>query len=123
MAKVRRGSWTEVEDRIIARAVEEGVLKWSEIGKRLPSQKTGKQCRERWFNHLDPTLKKSPWTTEEDAALVDAQNELGNSWTRIAHELDGRSENEVKNRWYSAPMRKLVKSKKGKRPHEGEGKR
>ena len=44
----------------------------------------GKQCRERWFNHLDPSLKKGGWTEEEDAVLVEAQSKWGNSWTKIA---------------------------------------
>ncbi|CAN0488195.1 unnamed protein product, partial [Laminaria digitata] len=33
----------------------------------------GKQCRERWFNHLDPTVKKSEWTPREDEVLFNAQ--------------------------------------------------
>jgi len=48
------------------------------------------QCRERWFNHLDPALKKGGWTEEEDAILVDAQMKWGNSWTKIAKLLPGR---------------------------------
>jgi hypothetical protein len=34
--------------------------------------RTGKQCRERWHNHLDPSIKKSTWTREEDKILIDA---------------------------------------------------
>ena len=48
------------------------------------------QCRERWFNHLDPALKKGGWTEEEDAILVEAQMKWGNSWTKIAKLLPGR---------------------------------
>lgn len=103
----------------------QGFLKWSDIGKRIPNERTGKQCRERWFNHLDPSLKRGPWTEDEDDALIEAQARLGNSWTKIATEIEGRryvvcaylpmphyfiftvfiSENEVKNRWYSAAIR------------------
>ena len=53
-------------------------------------QRTGKQCRERWFNHLDPQLKKEPWSEDEDRALLEAQSRLGNSWTKIATEMPGR---------------------------------
>lgn len=68
----------------------QGFTKWSDIGKRFPNERTGKQCRERWFNHLDPTLKKGPWSEEEDHALMKAQARMGNAWTKIATEIPGR---------------------------------
>ena len=48
------------------------------------------QCRERWLNHLDPSLKKGEWSKEEDDILLRAQAKWGNSWTRIAELLPGR---------------------------------
>ncbi len=68
----------------------QGFSKWSDIGKKIPNERTGKQCRERWFNHLDPQLKKGPWTDEEDHTLIAAQRRIGNSWTKIASEMPGR---------------------------------
>jgi transcription factor MYB, plant len=56
----------------------------------FPQERTGKQCRERWFNHLDPTLKHTIWSEEEDMILLAAQAKLGNYWTKIALELPGR---------------------------------
>ena len=70
--------------------------------------RNGKQCRERWFNHLNPTLKHGPWTKEEDYQLIQCQSKLGNSWTKIATYLPGRSENDVKNRWYSASIKRQI---------------
>lgn len=102
----KKGHWAVEDDNIIRREVEHGNFKWSDIAKRLHSIRTGKQCRERWANHLNPALKKSPWTDEEDEQLLAAQAVLGNVWTKIAKTLDGRSENEVKNRWYSALNKK-----------------
>eukprot|EP01031_Cornospumella_fuschlensis_P027686 gene27686-33435_t len=98
----KKGHWTTEEDEIIRTEVLMGNCKWSDISKKLETHRTGKQCRERWANHLNPDLKKSPWTAEEDEALIAAQRVMGNSWTKIAKSLVGRSENEVKNRWYSA---------------------
>jgi transcriptional activator Myb len=40
-----------------------GATKWSHIAKHIPFR-TGKQCRERWFNHLSPSIKKEEWSTE-----------------------------------------------------------
>lgn len=47
-------------------------VKWSEIAASIPGR-LGKQCRERWFNHLSPDLTKAPWTDQEDGILFHAQ--------------------------------------------------
>ncbi len=65
-------------------------IKWSEVSKKLSGLRTGKQCRERYSNHLDPTLKKSPWSAEEDMQLIKIQATMGNSWTKISMEMPGR---------------------------------
>lgn len=73
-------------------------FKFGDIAKRIPGR-VGKQVRERWSNHLDPALKKTNWTDEEDDLLTMLQSLYGNSWTKIAMNIEGRSENDVKNRW------------------------
>jgi hypothetical protein len=105
-----KGPWTPSEDAIIVQSISEGMTKWSEIAERIPGR-IGKQCRERWFNHLDPRIKKGPWNEEEDRILIEAQAKLGNRWCEIAKMLPGRSENNVKNRWNSA-MRRRYQAKK-----------
>lgn len=45
---------------------------------------TGKQCRERWHNQLDPNIKKEGWSEEEDRVLLQAHTELGNHWVEIS---------------------------------------
>ena len=104
-----KGPWTKTEDETILRAIKSGMTKWSEIANQIPGR-IGKQCRERWFNHLDPSIKKSGWTSEEDKILLEHQSRLGNRWCEIAKSLPGRSENSVKNRWNSA-MRKRTSRK------------
>ncbi|RYE83243.1 MAG: hypothetical protein EOO65_04285 [Methanosarcinales archaeon] len=49
-----KGPWKAEEDQIILRCLSEGITKWSEIAERIPGR-IGKQCRERYFNHLDRT--------------------------------------------------------------------
>jgi hypothetical protein len=69
------------------------------------SGRRGKQCRERWINHLDPSNIKLPWSEEEDCillrAIIQAQKagKEGNRWVEMSSLFSGRSENAVKNRW------------------------
>lgn len=73
---------------------------WKEVSK-LIGTRTPKQCRERWVNHLNPSLKKTPWTPRQEWILFLTQKLLGNRWTEIKRIFTERSENDVKNRWYS----------------------
>ena len=57
--------WTPEEDEILTKAVAERGYRWSEISKLIPGR-IGKQCRERFLNRLNPQIKKSCWTEEED---------------------------------------------------------
>lgn len=51
-------------------------VKWSLVADLLPGR-LGKQCRERWFNHLDPAVKKTGWTSDEDEVIFHAQVIVG----------------------------------------------
>eukprot|EP00943_MAST-04B_sp_MAST-4B-sp1_P005047 g5047.t1 len=102
-----KGSWTPGEDYKLRQLVQKyGKTKWSYIGKFLPGR-IGKQCRERWHNHLNPDLTKKAWTKEEEDVIIEVRAKLGNRWAKIARMLPGRSDNDVKNRWY-ASLRKKV---------------
>ena len=58
-----------------------------------------RQCRERWNNYLDPTLKTGPWTEEEDQILLEGFARHGSSWSELAKLLPGRNQTKVRDRW------------------------
>jgi hypothetical protein len=105
---LKKGKWKDEEDAAILHCIAEGMTNWTDIADQIPGR-VGKQCRERWANHLDPTLKKGNWTKEEDEVLMGAQELIGNKWCEISKIMPGRSENAIKNRWNSTMRKNLVK--------------
>lgn len=116
-----KAPWTPAEDDALAQIIKErGALHWKEIAAELAVRsesgifRQGKQCRERWINHLDPSIRKGVWTEEEDAIILQGVLELGKKWAEISKRLEGRTENSIKNRWIS-----LIKRNKSEFKVEG----
>ena len=98
-------AWTSYEDEILLRHCDiHGRGQWSTAAELLPGR-TNKQCRERYQNQLMNGIKAGEWTHEEDFLIRKLQQTMGNNWSAISAQLEGRTANSVKNRFNSASFR------------------
>ena len=107
-SKVGKHSWTPEEDEKLTAAVTKyGACRWSMISMHVASGRVGKQCRERWNNHLCPDVKKSEWSDAEDLAILQGVADQGTRWCEIVQTaaLAGRTDNAIKNRFYALQRR------------------
>eukprot|EP00300_Choanocystis_sp_HF-7_P001308 c11057_g1_i1.p1 GENE.c11057_g1_i1~~c11057_g1_i1.p1 ORF type:complete len:269 (+),score=38.13 c11057_g1_i1:75-809(+) len=102
---ISKAYWSAHEDSLLRQLVQAcGPKNWSTIAKSFKGR-VGKQCRERWRNHLNPQIRKDPFTQEEDNRILELVLAYGTKWTQIATQLPGRTDNSIKNRYYSALKR------------------
>lgn len=73
----------------------------------LGLKRTGKSCRLRWLNYLRPDIRRGNITPEEKLLIVDLQARWGNRWSKIAKQMPGRTDNEIKNYWRTRIQRKV----------------
>ncbi|PVV04827.1 hypothetical protein BB560_000664 [Smittium megazygosporum] len=78
------GVWKNTEDEILKAAVMKyGKNQWARISSLLV-RKTPKQCKARWYEWLDPSIKKTEWSKEEDEKLLHLAKLMPTQWRTIA---------------------------------------
>ena len=104
--------WSSEEDNKLIKLIEKmGAHRWSEVSELMPSRQ-GKQCRERWHNHLNPKINKNDWNDQEEWLLFLLHSLIGNKWSIISKIIEGRTDNSIKNHWNSIMQKKIYTYKK-----------
>jgi hypothetical protein len=112
-----KGPWTLEEDRKLFDWVKSnGTSKWTFCAETI-SGRTGKQCRERWYDTLDPHIEKGGWTPKEDYLIFSLYAQKGSKWSKIAVHFPRRTQNSIKNRFYST-LRSFMLDEKMKQQKE-----
>ncbi|CAB4308278.1 unnamed protein product [Prunus armeniaca] len=104
---LKKGPWTAAEDQTLMEYVRKhGEGNWNAVQRNSGLNRCGKSCRLRWANHLRPNLKKGVFSPEEERRILELHAKYGNKWARMASQLPGRTDNEIKNYWNTRVKRR-----------------
>ena len=113
-----RQKWRSKDDealRALVQGLEGQEVDWNRVSQQMQQQgfkKSARQVRERWTNHLDPRLERNSLDSAEKLQLLDYQAKFGNSWKAISSKFRGRSDNGIKNQFFSLIRKSLRKARK-----------
>ena len=118
-----KGTWTPAENKCLTKLYTKFKNKgyedkdiWSKIVKTKKLKRSKKQCKARWCGHLDPKIKREKFSPEEEQIMDEMLEEMGGAhhWTKIAKRLPGRTDGQIKNRFWAEQRRKDEAAKKEK---------
>ena len=118
----KKGQWTFQEDALLSNALKSlgGIPNkkgaWNDIAMLVPGR-CPKQCRERFYNHLDETIATEKMESEEFELFHWLTKSFGPSWAKIAEVINEwrlrvgksgrRTDNSLKNLYNACIKKKL----------------
>ena len=103
----KKNPWQSAEDTRVLELVSLYGQSWANIAAVL-GNRTGKQVRDRYLNYLRPDIRDDEFTDEEDDLLLSLYYQFGHKWSKIAQHIPGRSECQVKNRFYAHIKKRMT---------------
>ena len=81
---LKGGVWKNSEDEVLKAAVQKyGKQQWARVASLL-NRKSAKQCKARWYEWLDPSIRKTEWSRAEEEKLLQLAKLLPAQWKTIA---------------------------------------
>ncbi|CAK9173412.1 unnamed protein product [Ilex paraguariensis] len=108
---LKKGPWTPEEDPKLINYMRNQVHghgSWKALPRNAGLNRCGKSCRLRWTNYLRPDIKRGKFSDEEQEVIINLHSVHGSKWSRIAAQLPGRTDNEIKNLWNIHLRKKLL---------------
>lgn len=115
----KRNPWQPHEDAKLLELMNKHGQSWTLLASFMEGR-TAKQIRDRYIHILRPNIKKGDWTPQEDQHILALYYQYGHKWSKIATLVEGRTEGQVKNRFYSHIKKKLLRDEsepRGSEPH------
>ena len=97
--RAKRNHWRASEDAQVIDLINQYGQRWTKIAE-IIGDRTGKQVRDRYRNYLKTDINNERFTKSEDRLLLKLNQEFGGKWCQIAQHMPGRTECQVKNRYY-----------------------
>ncbi|XP_065850703.1 transcription factor RAX2-like [Euphorbia lathyris] len=112
-SKVKKGPWSPDEDATLKNFIQQNGTggNWIALPAKAGLKRCGKSCRLRWLNYLRPDIKHGGFTQEEDNVICTLYTTIGSRWSIIASQLQGRTDNDVKNYWNTKLKKKFLAGK------------
>jgi hypothetical protein len=105
---IRKIKFTHDEDVLLTDLVARyGDGDWAAVAEQMPGRNV-RQCRERWFNYLSPSVTNGPWSSEDDARLLEKTREFGSRWKSLTQFFPGRTDINIKNHYITLTRRRCA---------------